>query len=140
MTDIYKTPESTLVEDVGPLPKLAYLFLALFVLDAIFGIAINLLGSYGRDPVSLVSGEFLLVLLSTTVILGLGWHLTRKGSKIIPTLIYVFIVMALFLEGGNWFEHGIFVGVAEVLIFIDFLLLLVALYMVKFPLKDWFSR
>lgn len=140
MTDIYKTPESKLVQDVGSLPTSAYVFLALLGLDALIGIAINLLGAYGLDPVKPVSGEFALVLGSTALIIGGAWHLTCRGSKVVPTIIYVFIVMTLFMEGENWFKQGIFTGVAEFLTFIDFLLFLAGLYMVKFPLKNWFVR
>jgi hypothetical protein len=142
MTDRYKSSESNVEIEIqsDEVPKLVYLILFLFLLEAISVIVINLAGAYGIEPVEVISVEMLIVIVATLVILWLVWNMARKGDKSLSGLIYIFMGISLVFDGPNWLRLGLFAGIPEVLTFVNFVLLLVALYLVKVRLNAWFVK
>jgi hypothetical protein len=142
MTDRYKSSESNVEIEIqsDEVPKLVYLILFLFLLEAISVIVINLAGAYGIEPVEVISVEMLIVIVATLVILWLVWNMARKGDKSLSSLIYIFMGISLVFDGPNWLRLGLFAGIPEVLTFVNFVLLLVALYLVKVRLNAWFVK
>ncbi|MES9929666.1 MAG: hypothetical protein ABW158_16270 [Candidatus Thiodiazotropha sp. 6PDIVS] len=142
MTDIYKPPESNLEVEVQipETPKLVYLIVLLFLLEAISLIAINLAGAYEVEPIEVISIEMLIVIIAWIFILWVVLNMSRKGKKSFSSLIYIFIGISLVFDGPNWLSIGVFAGVPEFLTLFNFVLLLIALYLVKVPLNEWFVR
>jgi len=139
--DIYKTPKSNLdLENIGAPPKLAYALLSLFFFEFFSVIAINILGSYGNEPVQLFSIEMAIVFAASLFLMAYVWKIIRQGLKSIFMVVYIFLAISIIFDSPNWVSSGIFIGVAESLTFINFTLLLCTLYMVKLPLKKWFVR
>lgn len=139
--DIYRTPKSNLdLEKIGAPPKLAYALLSLFFFEFFSVIAINLMGSYGNEPIHLFSIEMAIVFAASLFLMAYVWKIIKEGLKTISIVVYVFLAISIIFDGPNWVSSGIFFGVAESLTFINFSLLLCALYMAKLPLKKWFIR
>ncbi|MCU7932470.1 MAG: hypothetical protein KZQ90_16845 [Candidatus Thiodiazotropha sp. (ex Codakia rugifera)] len=142
MTDIYKPPKSNLeIEVLIPeAPKLVYLIVLLFVLEAISVIAVNLAGAYGIEPIGVYSIEMLIVIIASILILWMVWNMSRKGNKSFSSLIYIFMGISLVFDGPNLISVGVFISIPEFLTLVNFFLLLMALYLVRFRLNQWFVR
>jgi len=102
--------------------------------------AINLAGAYGFEPIEVFSVEMLIVIVASTLILWMVLNMSRKGSKSFSGLIYTFMGISLVFDGPSWLSMGVFVGIPEFLTLFNFVLLLIALYLVKVPLNEWFVR
>jgi hypothetical protein len=142
MTDIYKPPESNLEVKVQipEAPRLVYLIVLLFLLEVISVMAINLAGAYGVEPIQIFSVEMSIVIIASILILWMVLNMSRKGSKSLSSLIYIFMGISLVFDGPSWLSTGVFVGIPEFLTLFNFVLLLIVLYLVKVPLNEWFIR
>lgn len=142
MSDLYKTPESDLVqeEEVGPIPKLGYLVLLIFVLEAMSTIAINLSSAYGSEPINIYSLEMAIVAACTVFILWSVYGITVEGKKTITTWLYILIAIILISDGQNVVKYGLSFNFPEILIVLNLALLFLAFYLVKGPLKYWYCR
>jgi hypothetical protein len=142
MTDIYQPPESNLEieERIPDAPKLVHLIVLQFLLEAISITAINLAGAYGIEPIEVLSIEMLIVIIASVLILGLVWEMSIKGKKAFLSVIYAFLGMSLVFDGPNWLSDGVLVGIPEFLTLVNFVILLVVLYLVKIHLKQWYVR
>lgn len=66
--------------------------------------------------------------------------MTIQGKKDISTIIYILLAISALFDGPNWIRHCVLIGLPEYLSFVNFILGLVALYLVKLPLQNWYVR
>ncbi len=125
---------------VSNTPMLAYVVFALFAIEAVFILIINLVGIYGDDPVKFFSLEMGIVAVAITYILFSIWDCTVKGKKAIYLWIYMVLIINLIFDGHRWVTRGEIFHFPEILTVINFFILLIALILAKFYLARWYKN
>ncbi|GHA16251.1 hypothetical protein GCM10008090_27570 [Arenicella chitinivorans] len=140
MDNFYNAPKADLSESRGDMPKLGWILLFAFALEGVFTIAINLLGSYDSSPVNLMSFEMVAVLAASLCLYAWICTMIMNGRKTILIVCYVYLAMLVIIDFQNWLGKGIFIGVGETLVFLNVVLLIAVVVIVKIPMRAWFSK
>lgn len=141
MKTVYEPPKSSLDNTIRQqkMPLSAISLIAIFVIEGIFAVLINVFGLYEYPPTDIYSIEMVGLLLSSALIWLMLIFCVKARIKYISVLIWIFIGINVVFSSPDWVKKGIFVGYGEVLSFANFLLLIAAMFLVKVPLKSWFG-